>query len=51
MSEPGDRPVFSRVLVKLSGEALMGDRDYGQDPERIQAVARSMSSAAAETPR
>jgi uridylate kinase len=42
VSEPGDRPVFSRVLVKLSGEALMGDRDYGQDPERIQAVARAI---------
>ena len=28
------RPAFRRVLLKLSGEALMGDRDYGQDPER-----------------
>jgi uridylate kinase len=32
-------PVFKRVLLKLSGEALMGDRDYGLDPERIAAVA------------
>jgi uridylate kinase len=30
------------VLLKLSGEALMGDRAYGQDPERIAAVARAV---------
>jgi uridylate kinase len=30
---------FSRVLLKLSGEALMGDQDYGQDPGRINAIA------------
>jgi uridylate kinase len=35
-------PAFERVLLKLSGEALMGDRDYGQAPERIQAVARAV---------
>ena len=28
---------FRRILLKLSGEALMGDRDYGQDPDRISA--------------
>ena len=37
------RPVaarpFKRVLLKLSGEALMGDRDYGIDPERIESLA------------
>jgi len=32
-------PVFSRVLLKLSGEALMGEREYGTDPERVQAIA------------
>ena len=30
---------FSRVLLKLSGEALMGDREYGIDPERIATLA------------
>jgi uridylate kinase len=35
-------PAFERVLLKLSGEALMGDRDYGQAPERISAVARAV---------
>jgi uridylate kinase len=32
-------PVFQRVLLKLSGEALMGSLDYGTDPERLAAVA------------
>ena len=33
---------FRRVLLKLSGEALMGEREYGQDPGRIAAVARAV---------
>ena len=36
------QPAFSRVLLKLSGEALMGERSYGQDPERIAAIARAV---------
>src|SRR5947207_15929562 len=35
-------PVFQRVLLKLSGEALMGDREYGADPDRIVAIARAI---------
>jgi uridylate kinase len=35
----GDGPAFKRILLKLSGEALMGSLDYGTDPERLQAVA------------
>jgi uridylate kinase len=35
-------PAFRRVLLKLSGEALMGDRTYGQDPERIVAIAEEI---------
>jgi len=37
-----DRParaVFRRVLLKLSGEALMGEKEYGLDRERIDAIA------------
>ena len=37
-SEPA-RAVFGRVLLKLSGESLMGDKDYGLDRERIDSVA------------
>jgi uridylate kinase len=35
-------PVFKRVLLKLSGEALMGKLDYGVDPDRIVAIARQV---------
>jgi uridylate kinase len=37
-------PAFHRILLKLSGEALMGDRDYGLDPERIAALAEEIVS-------
>src|SRR6202051_2125425 len=33
-------PAFKRILLKLSGEALMGELQYGTDPERVAAVAR-----------
>jgi uridylate kinase len=33
---------FRRILLKLSGEALMGDRDHGVDPDRIDALAREI---------
>ncbi|HWH45819.1 MAG TPA: UMP kinase [Thermoleophilaceae bacterium] len=32
-------PRFRRVLLKLSGEALMGDLEYGADRDRIAAIA------------
>ena len=37
-------PVFKRVLLKLSGEALMGDLEYGTDPERVRAVAAQIAA-------
>jgi uridylate kinase len=37
-------PVFRRVLLKLSGEALMGDLDYGTDPDRVRAVATQIAA-------
>ncbi len=41
-SHSGDAPAFRRVLLKLSGESLMGALEYGTDPERIRAVATSI---------
>ena len=32
-------PAYTRVLLKLSGEALMGSRDYGIDPEVADQIA------------
>ena len=37
-------PAFKRILLKLSGEALMGSREYGTDPDRVAAVARQVSA-------
>jgi uridylate kinase len=37
-------PVFKRILLKLSGEALMGTLEFGTDPERVEAVARQVSA-------
>ena len=33
------RPKYERVLLKLSGEALMGDRVYGIDPDVVRRIA------------
>jgi uridylate kinase len=35
-------PIFRRILLKLSGESLMGELDYGTDPARLQAVAQEI---------
>ena len=33
------QPLYKRVLLKLSGEALMGRRDYGLDNDTVRAIA------------
>ncbi|ACH83400.1 MULTISPECIES: UMP kinase [Acidithiobacillus] len=35
-------PLYSRILLKLSGEALMGDGQYGVDREVVQRIAREI---------
>jgi uridylate kinase len=37
-------PVYRRVLLKLSGEALMGDLEYGTDPQRVQDIASEVAA-------
>jgi uridylate kinase len=37
-------PVFQRVLIKLSGEALMGPLDYGTDPETVGRIADQLKT-------
>jgi uridylate kinase len=37
-------PAFKRIMLKLSGESLMGARDYGTDPERLRAVAQAIKA-------
>jgi uridylate kinase len=41
------QPACKRVLLKLSGEALMGDLKYGIDPERLRAMAAEVSQVVA----
>jgi uridylate kinase len=35
---------FNRVLLKISGEALMADREFGLDPVMVQRVSREIKS-------
>lgn len=39
MSMPDSRPAFKRILLKLSGEVLMGEGDYGIDPNVLTRIA------------
>jgi uridylate kinase len=48
MSTAGNQPVYKRVLLKLSGEALMGDAEYGIDPDVITRFANEISKLSAE---
>jgi uridylate kinase len=36
------QPAFQRVLVKLSGEALMGELEFGTDAEVVDAIAHQL---------
>lgn len=38
------RPVYERILLKLSGEALMGNMDYGIDPAYIRRLATEVKA-------
>ena len=37
-----EKPRYKRVLIKLSGEALMGANNFGVDSERIRGVSRQI---------
>ena len=37
-------PVFKRVLIKLSGESLMGSLPYGTDPDKVRSVAAELAA-------
>jgi uridylate kinase len=39
-----EKPVFDRVLVKLSGEVLMGAESFGIDPDVAQSMAQEIHS-------
>lgn len=43
MNKPSDR-AYSRVLLKISGEALMGDQGFGLHPPTVAKIAEEVSS-------
>lgn len=38
----GDQPRYKRIMIKLSGECLMGQDNYGLDPEAVERICRQM---------
>jgi uridylate kinase len=40
-------PLYRRVLLKLSGEALMGSREYGLDTDMVAGIARDIGDVVA----
>ena len=38
-------PMYKRVLVKLSGESLMGENDFGIDPDALNSFASEIAEA------
>jgi uridylate kinase len=41
------QPVYQRILLKLSGEAMMGNQEYGIDPAVVQTVAQEIKEVRA----
>ena len=48
MSKTGKKPRYKRILLKLSGEALMGDADYGIEPGVISRFAKEIAQLSAD---
>ncbi len=42
-----ETPTYKRVLLKVSGEALMGNRDYGLDNATVKAIAEDVRDTVA----
>ena len=41
-SKPNKKPAFKRILLKISGEALMGDTGFGVDPKVVFRIANEV---------
>jgi len=46
MPDTSKKPVYKRILLKLSGEALMGDLEFGIDPKVIDRISLEVKSLA-----
>jgi len=45
MSVADSKLTYKRILLKLSGEALMGEQDFGIDPAVVQRISREIAQA------
>ncbi|MGD8566671.1 MAG: UMP kinase [Gammaproteobacteria bacterium] len=43
MSDNNKQPIYKRILLKLSGEALMGDEEFGIDPNVIDRISADIN--------
>ena len=43
-AETAEKPAFKRVMLKISGEALMGDQGYGLHPPTVERIAREVKT-------
>lgn len=43
-AETKEQPAFERVMLKISGEALMGDQGYGLHPPTVERIAREVKT-------
>jgi len=41
-TQDSDKPVYGRILLKISGEALMGDQGFGLHPPTVQRIAEEV---------
>ena len=48
MTEMTNQPKYKRILLKLSGEALMGNAEFGIDPEVIVRFAKEIAALSAQ---
>ena len=40
------KPIYGRILLKLSGEILAGDKGFGVDPAKANLLAQEIKSVA-----
>lgn len=45
MSDADSKLTYKRILLKLSGEALMGEQDFGIDPAVVQRISQEIAQA------
>ena len=41
-TQDSDKPAYNRILMKISGEALMGDQGFGLHPPTVQKIAEEV---------